>query len=203
MNSTADFEGFLILQSVAGGTGSGLGARLSLRKFNASASSYVGPYVAVTLGAFVTEALRKRYPDAILINVAVWPFTAGEVCVQQYNAVLSLASLTKVRKRADSWSARSLHDFPSTSCFSLPSQASDCVLLLENDVANQVCKKLLNIASPRFPDLNRILAKTLCMFLLPSYAAKSRGSKPSAPVDMATLILNLCSHPVRRDTFAP
>lgn len=49
------------------------------------------------VGAYVTEALRKRYPDAVLINVAVWPFSAGEVCVQHYNAVLSLASLTKVR----------------------------------------------------------------------------------------------------------
>lgn len=61
-------DGFLILMSVAGGTGSGVGARL-------------------------TEALRDTHPHATLVNPIVWPYAAGEVIVQDYNSVLTTAHL--------------------------------------------------------------------------------------------------------------
>lgn len=60
--------GFLCLMSLAGGTGSGL-------------------------GAFVTAALRDEYPHCPIINQVVWPYPTGEVIVQNYNAVLTLSHL--------------------------------------------------------------------------------------------------------------
>ena len=62
-------EGFLVLMSVAGGTGSGM-------------------------GAFLTEQLKDLYPSAVVVSHAVWPFLSGEVSVQGYNALLSTAHLS-------------------------------------------------------------------------------------------------------------
>ena len=64
------FEGFIILMSVAGGTGSGL-------------------------GTYVTELLKDEYPNAVLVNPVVWPYASGEVIVQNYNALLTTSHLTE------------------------------------------------------------------------------------------------------------
>lgn len=61
-------DGFFPILSLAGGTGSGLGTR-------------------------ITESLRDDYPHTSLVNAVVWPFNSGEVAVQAYNAVLSLSHL--------------------------------------------------------------------------------------------------------------
>ncbi|XP_029850427.3 tubulin delta chain [Ixodes scapularis] len=61
-------DGFLPLMSLGGGTGSGLGTK-------------------------VTEALSQDYPNTPLVNIVVRPFSSGEVAVQAYNAVLSLSHL--------------------------------------------------------------------------------------------------------------
>lgn len=84
-------EGFLTLMSLAGGTGSGV-------------------------GAYITHALRDEYPNANMINPVVWPYDSGEVCVQNYNAVLTLAHLY---------------------------QSTDAVLAVENDQLHQICSRLL------------------------------------------------------------
>ncbi|XP_063152497.1 tubulin delta chain isoform X2 [Candoia aspera] len=60
--------GFLMIMSMAGGTGSGL-------------------------GAFVTAALREVYPNSFLLNHVIWPYGTGEVIVQNYNSVLTLSHL--------------------------------------------------------------------------------------------------------------
>uniref|UniRef100_A0A8C6X7N7 Tubulin delta chain n=1 Tax=Naja naja TaxID=35670 RepID=A0A8C6X7N7_NAJNA len=60
--------GFLMIMSMAGGTGSGL-------------------------GAFVTAALREAYPNSFLLNHVIWPYGTGEVIVQNYNSVLTLSHL--------------------------------------------------------------------------------------------------------------
>ena len=72
-------------------------------------------------------------------------------------------------------------------------QASDCVLLLENEMAGDVCKRLMNIASPAFRDLNRVLARALCLLLMPA----TLDSAPGVPVDIRTIVTHLCAHPVR------
>ncbi|PRW58318.1 tubulin delta chain-like [Chlorella sorokiniana] len=63
--------GFLVMQSLAGGTGSGLGSAL-------------------------VTALRDEYgPSCRILSHAIWPHEAGEVVTQPYNALLSLASLAE------------------------------------------------------------------------------------------------------------
>ncbi|EAY00856.1 Tubulin/FtsZ family, GTPase domain containing protein [Trichomonas vaginalis G3] len=65
------FGGFLFFQSLGGGTGSGLGSR-------------------------ITECVRDTFgPRAQIVNNVVWPYTFGGVMVQNYNSVLSLAALIK------------------------------------------------------------------------------------------------------------
>ena len=65
------FGGFLLLQSMAGGTGAGL-------------------------GAYVAEALRDDYAHAALLNHCVWPHESGEVIVQSYNTLLTASALLDV-----------------------------------------------------------------------------------------------------------
>ncbi|GAQ80036.1 Delta tubulin [Klebsormidium nitens] len=64
------FGGFLTLQSVAGGTGSGL-------------------------GAYAAGCLRDEYPASPLLGHCVWPHESGEVIVQSYNAMLTLPKLAQ------------------------------------------------------------------------------------------------------------
>ncbi|NXC99392.1 TBD protein, partial [Certhia brachydactyla] len=60
--------GFFTIMSMAGGTGSGL-------------------------GAFVTQCLRDAFPTSFLLNHVIWPYGTGEVIVQNYNSVLTLSHL--------------------------------------------------------------------------------------------------------------
>ncbi|NWI87805.1 TBD protein, partial [Pitta sordida] len=60
--------GFLTIMSMAGGTGSGL-------------------------GAFVTQCLRDAFPASFILNHVIWPYGTGEVIVQNYNSVLTLSHL--------------------------------------------------------------------------------------------------------------
>ncbi|KAJ7295228.1 hypothetical protein O6H91_Y205900 [Diphasiastrum complanatum] len=62
------FCGFLLMQSMAGGTGAGL-------------------------GAYLLEALRDEYPAACVMSYCIWPFETGEVVVQNYNVLLTLSHL--------------------------------------------------------------------------------------------------------------
>ena len=64
------FGGFFILLSLAGGTGSGV-------------------------GAFITHCLRDEFPHSCILNQVVWPYGTGEVIVQNYNAILTLSQLYK------------------------------------------------------------------------------------------------------------
>lgn len=67
------FQGFLLLLSSAGGTGSGIGSRM-------------------------VELLREEYETKSIAASIVLPFTFGEVCTQNYNTILTLA---KFSDRAD------------------------------------------------------------------------------------------------------
>ncbi|OAD55504.1 Tubulin delta chain [Eufriesea mexicana] len=62
------FDGFLLLLSSAGGTGSGI-------------------------GSYITKLLREEYDKKPIVNTTVLPFSFGEVCTQNYNTLLTLAKL--------------------------------------------------------------------------------------------------------------
>ncbi|XP_059004911.1 tubulin delta chain isoform X3 [Mustela lutreola] len=61
-------SGFFIIMSMAGGTGSGL-------------------------GAFVTQKLQDQYSNSLKMNHIIWPYGTGEVIVQNYNSILTLSHL--------------------------------------------------------------------------------------------------------------
>ncbi|KAF2102675.1 tubulin-domain-containing protein [Rhizodiscina lignyota] len=65
-------EGFMMLHSIAGGTGSGL-------------------------GSFLLERLNDRFPKKLIQTYSVFPDTknAGDVVVQPYNSLLSMRRLTQ------------------------------------------------------------------------------------------------------------
>jgi hypothetical protein len=121
----------------------------------------------------VSEVLRQQYPHAFIMNVVVWPYDFGEVCVQHYNSVLTLSHLALV---------------------------SDMVLVLENEVATHVCRRLLHIPAPSYRDLNTVIVRHLCMLLLPSVLDDDTTptlSFPRLSDPLLTALTSLCSHPVR------
>nr|NP_001027643.1 delta-tubulin [Ciona intestinalis]BAB85852.1 delta-tubulin [Ciona intestinalis] len=115
------FSGFLILMSLAGGTGSGV-------------------------GSYITGLLREEYPHATLINPVVCPYTAGEVAVQNYNAILSLSNMCAT---------------------------TDANILLHNNHLHEVCQKLLGLKHVTFTDMNSVAASQLASLLQPISASTS------------------------------
>ena len=109
-------DGFLILMSVAGGTGSGVGAK-------------------------VTETLSDFYPHSVITNQIVWPYSSGEVIVQDYNTILTTSHLQKT---------------------------SDVVFLMHNDQLHKVCSKLLLMKKISFTDINQVVCHSLAGLLQPA-----------------------------------
>ena len=96
----------LLMQSAAGGTGAGLGARAA-------------------------EALRDDFPRSCLTSVCVWPAGEGEVSVQAYNACLSLShvadaadAVVVVQNDALSHLCRAAYQIPSPTMSDLNQAAS-------------------------------------------------------------------------------
>ncbi|TNN69797.1 Tubulin delta chain [Liparis tanakae] len=133
--------GLMAMMSVAGGTGSGV-------------------------GTYVTQCLRDIYPKSFILNHLTWPYGTGEVIVQNYNSVLTLAHLY---------------------------QLSDAILVHENDTVHKICAQLLNIKHISFGDVNRVIAHQLGSVLQPALTADSRGLYGRNP--LGELVSALACHP--------
>ncbi|XP_044057156.1 tubulin delta chain [Siniperca chuatsi] len=133
--------GLMAMMSVAGGTGSGV-------------------------GTYVTQCLRDIYPKSFILNHLTWPYGTGEVIVQNYNSVLTLAHLY---------------------------QLSDAILVHENDTVHRICSQLLNIKHISFGDVNRVIAHQLGSVLQPALTADSHGVYSRNPV--GELVSALACHP--------
>ncbi|XP_038548540.1 tubulin delta chain [Micropterus salmoides] len=133
--------GLMAMMSVAGGTGSGV-------------------------GTYVTQCLRDVYPKSFILNHLTWPYGTGEVIVQNYNSVLTLAHLY---------------------------QLSDAILVHENDTVHRVCSQLLNIKHISFGDVNRVIAHQLGSVLQPALTADSHGVYSRNP--LGELASALACHP--------
>ena len=117
------FSGFLVLQSVAGGTGSGL-------------------------GAYLTAELGDAFPKSFLLNYCIWPYRLGEVIVQSYNAVLTLAHIM---------------------------DSSHGIFLAENDTLSEICQTMHSSRRPRFEEMNEVAMHGLSGALLPSKMRPIQG----------------------------
>ncbi|XP_039986927.1 tubulin delta chain [Xiphias gladius] len=133
--------GLLAMMSVAGGTGSGV-------------------------GTYVTRCLRDTYPKTFVLNHLTWPYGTGEVIVQNYNSVLTLAHLY---------------------------QLSDAILVHENDTVHRICSQLLNIKHISFSDVNGVIAHQLGSVLQPALTADSHGVYSRNP--LGELVSALACHP--------
>ncbi|CAL1571918.1 unnamed protein product [Knipowitschia caucasica] len=133
--------GLLPIMSVAGGTGSGV-------------------------GTYVTRTLRDTFPKTFILNHLTWPYGTGEVIVQNYNSVLTLAKLYRL---------------------------SDAVLVHENDTVHRICSQLLNIKHITFCDVNRVIAHQLGSVLQPALTAHSHGTCSRNP--LGDLVSSLVCHP--------
>jgi tubulin delta len=137
---------FFICMSLAGGTGSGV-------------------------GSFYTEYLRDEYPRTTIVNNCVWPFSTGEVILQNYNFLLTLNKLY---------------------------EHADALILHENDSLNQICKRIYNIIDSKkstcskkeinFDDLNAIIGHQLASIIQPSCSAFESKNY------LNDLVSDLCSH---------
>ncbi|KAF0709533.1 hypothetical protein AaE_012850, partial [Aphanomyces astaci] len=143
------FKGFLALQSLAGGTGSGLGT--------------IGWIPTASLG------LRELYPTSYLLNTVVWPYRSGEVIVQNYNTLLTMACL---------------------------SESSDGVLIVENDLADQICRRLLAIPTPSLHQMNQVLTNHIAAMLMPALPfQKDTHTSRFSSCALPSIIQHLCAHP--------
>ncbi|KAK2948906.1 putative Tubulin delta chain [Blattamonas nauphoetae] len=120
-----NLEGFLLFHSLAGGTGSGVGTHLS-------------------------EILHDEFPSKILINQVAWPFISGDVVVQHFNGMLTLAHLNQV---------------------------SDGIIFSENEVLQSISQQELKIDQPSFFDMNKIVAENVCGLFLPSRSIDIRQTR--------------------------
>ncbi|XP_062503682.1 tubulin delta chain-like [Corticium candelabrum] len=102
-------DGFLMISGLAGGTGSGLGVAIS-------------------------EQVRDEYQHASLMHQTVWPYSSGEVIVQDYNAVLTLSHLYEL---------------------------SDGIAILENDQLHRICNHRLGIENVGINEINTVAAHIL------------------------------------------
>jgi len=110
-------DGFVVMMSIAGGTGSGV-------------------------GSYYLNELRENYSRATIINPYVLPYSQGEVAVQYYNSILSLANM---------------------SC------SSDVCLSLHNNYLHEVCSKDFFIKNVSFSHMNALASRDLSSVLLPSF----------------------------------
>ena len=110
------------------------------------------------VGSYYTEYLREAFPRTTIINNCVWPFSTGEVILQNYNFLLTLHKLY---------------------------EHSDGIVLLENDILHKICKRMFKVpitsgasafdkksALSRneitFDDLNSIIGHQLASIIQPS-----------------------------------
>ncbi len=129
------------------------------------------------MGSYYTEFLRDRYPRTTLINNCVWPFSTGEVTLQNYNFLLTLNKLY---------------------------EHSDGIILLENDILHKICKRIHSFSATgvynaekrigaaakkeiTFDDLNTIIGHQLASVVQPS------TNQYSSQNYLNDIICDLCS----------
>lgn len=118
------FGGFFVLMSLAGGTGSGV-------------------------GSYLLQILHDLYSQSPILNSVVLPYSAGEVAVQNYNAILTLSGIIS---------------------------NADASILLHNDHLHKICKHLLAIPKVSFKDLNKVAAHDLGSLFQPSVKSNKSSS---------------------------
>ncbi|XP_014207260.1 tubulin delta chain-like [Copidosoma floridanum] len=109
------FDGILLLLSSAGGTGSGV-------------------------GSYTVDLLRNEFPNKTIVGSIVLPFTSGEVGVQNYNTMLTIARFN---------------------------ETADLTLLFQNEHVHSICTKDLKNTDTKLMDMNDVISRKLCSVFQP------------------------------------
>lgn len=115
INAIFTVDSILVINSLAGGTGSGL-------------------------GAYINVIVKENFPHLNLIVINIWPSSTGEVIVNSYNTLLSIA---------ESYIS------------------ADLMIVFENDDVFEICGKVLKIKKIHFEHFNSVIAKRLLAILVP------------------------------------
>ncbi|XP_035829696.1 tubulin delta chain isoform X2 [Aplysia californica] len=111
-------------------------------------------------GLTVLNAPTTKSADQV-----VWPYTTGEVIVQNYNAVLTLSHLY---------------------------DTADALVVMENDTLHKICNQLLAIKNISFEDINRVIAHKLTSVLQPCVSDSAGGGQMC---DLGSMLEHLVPHP--------
>lgn len=148
-------DSFILLKSTAGGTGSGV-------------------------GAYTLRQVSEQYPKTTIVSTEMWPFITGEVSVQSFNTVLSLAAAVEF---------------------------SDLVCKFDNSTMAQIAIERQNIPKPMFGDINRVVASHLCHQFLPSPGGISAiathvGCHPGYNLSVCRFVPQTCAKKFTTDTWS-
>jgi hypothetical protein len=103
------------------------------------------------LGTHITEACEDEFPSSFRSNIVIAPHHFGEVVVQHYNALL---------------------------CLSKIHQASQGIVLFENEIAQMLCKEMHGIEKPLLTDLNNVISSNLLALFLPKVIPSDSSDIP-------------------------
>jgi len=103
------------------------------------------------LGAHLVETMRQDFPKSVILNTAIWPYSTGEVILQNYNVLLTLASSL---------------------------EHSTGILPLYNDDILTTCRQLLKENRPSYKTMNTVIAQSLLSFLFPCANTSTKGAIP-------------------------
>ena len=133
----------MLLLSLAGGTGSGVGA---------------------SVAESISEELQVP-----LLGAVVWPYSFGEVILQNYNTALTLAHLI---------------------------EATDGLIIFQNDWLHYTAVNCLSVNSPDFTHMNGVGASALSSIFAPVFpSGVSSSSSQYAQNPLQKVLSNLCSLP--------
>ena len=88
----------------------------------------------------MVEEIKINNPKVSMLNVAFWPYSSGEVILQNYNSILTISRLI---------------------------EHSDGVINIYNDDVLQICKKGMSLKNPSYKDINSVISAHLLSCLLP------------------------------------
>lgn len=137
---------FLNVFSASGGTGSGV-------------------------GSCVTECLNNEFSNKIITNVVVLPYASGELVVQSYNSLLTLAKIYSI---------------------------SDAIIVFENDRLHYNCVNSLSIKDVTFDDINNLIARQLLSIYQPLNDAQAPELLTKLCEDSSRKFLQIRSAPLSK-----
>jgi hypothetical protein len=119
----------------------------------------------------VTECLKNEFSNKIITNVVILPYASGELVVQSYNSLLTLAKIYSI---------------------------SDAIIVFENDRLHYNCVNSLSIKDVTFDDINNLIARQLLSIYQPLNDAQAPELLTKLCEDSSRKFLQIRSAPLSK-----